>query len=302
MTGLFAQPVSPTATEPPRLRLPAASLFAERAARLRELAAGHALEPFLRFLTVLAEAQQTLLEELAPAPLPDAHSLEQAFAHRMPPLSPAGLPLDPAWRALARALVERAGMALPEEGRQAIGTLAGADDASLDGAAQHLLGLRQTSVPPAWTPFVAAALEVYWVRLALTLGETRRAQMGGAEPLSLCPVCGSHPVAAVVQIGPEQGLRYLHCSLCNSEWHFVRAQCSNCGDARALSYFGIEGRMPWVQAEACEACGSYLKVMRRDREPHLDAVADDVASLALDLLMDEKNLARSGPNAYHIQS
>ena len=119
MTATSAQPFSPPATEPPRLRVPAATVFAERAARLRQLAPGHALEPFMRFLTLLAEAQQSLLDGLAPLPLPDAHTLEQALVHQMPPLAPAGLPLDPAWRVLPRALVERAGMPLPPAGRAA---------------------------------------------------------------------------------------------------------------------------------------------------------------------------------------
>ncbi|WP_371682626.1 formate dehydrogenase accessory protein FdhE domain-containing protein [Escherichia coli] len=31
----------------------------------------------------------------------------------------------------------------------------------------------------------------------------------------------------MVQIGTTQGLRYLHCNLCETEWHVVRVKCSN---------------------------------------------------------------------------
>ena len=51
-----------------------------------------------------------------------------------------------------------------------------------------------------------------------------------------------------------------------------------------------------LQAETCDDCGHYLKIMHSDRDPFVDPVADDLATLALDILVDEAGYSRSGPN------
>jgi FdhE protein len=117
----------------------------------------------------------------------------------------------------------------------------------------------------------------------------------------LCPVCGSEPVASVVRIGgTEQGLRYLHCSLCNAEWHAVRIKCVYCDSTKGISYYGIEGGSPAIKAEHCEQCASYLKILYMEKDSGVEAVADDVASLALDVLMAESGYGRNGVNPYLI--
>jgi FdhE protein len=50
-----------------------------------------------------------------------------------------------------------------------------------------------------------------------------------------------------------------------------------------------------VRAETCEACKSYLKIVYQEKGT-VDPVADDLATLALDILVDEAGYARSGPN------
>jgi FdhE protein len=57
-----------------------------------------------------------------------------------------------------------------------------------------------------------------------------------------------------------------------------------------------QGGQAAVKAEACDECRTYLKLMNQDLDPHVDPYADDLATLALDLLVDEQGLARSGPN------
>ena len=53
-----------------------------------------------------------------------------------------------------------------------------------------------------------------------------------------------------------------------------------------------------VKAETCGACHTYLKVLPQQRDPALDPVADDVASLALDLLVRELGFSRGGVNPF----
>ncbi|OYW96042.1 MAG: formate dehydrogenase accessory protein FdhE, partial [Pseudomonadales bacterium 32-61-5] len=56
-----------------------------------------------------------------------------------------------------------------------------------------------------------------------------------------------------------------------------------------------------VQAEACGECHSYLKVAQRELHGRADPVADDLASLALDLLLAEKGeYERIGYNPWFI--
>lgn len=65
---------------------------------------------------------------------------------------------------------------------------------------------------------------------------------------------------------------------------------------KGIAYFNIEGGDDAVKAEACDECNSYLKILYLEKNMALDPIADDLASLALDILMDEAGYQRSGPN------
>jgi FdhE protein len=115
--------------------------------------------------------------------------------------------------------------------------------------------------------------------------------------IGLCPVCGSHPVASVVRIGgAQQGLRYLVCSLCASEWHMVRVKCSACGSTKGISYLGIDGASQAIKAECCDECKTYLKIFYLEQDTSLVPAADDLATLALDMLVDQAGYNRIVPN------
>jgi FdhE protein len=278
----------------PELRLPAARIFADRARRLRQLAEGHSLGDYLRFVAGLAEAQQSLLERMAGVPGPDADLLRRCREYGMPPLAPAGWSRHPIWLAVARDLADALRADAPEAARPALARIAEGDATWLEAQAEALLDGRTDGLDLACAPVLGAALQVYWQHLAhrLQAGEVAR-----PEHPNLCPVCGSHPVASVVRIGgAENGLRYLHCALCGSEWHVVRAKCSNCDNSRDVAYYTLEGAGEAVRAEACPECHSYLKVLHQDKDPDVDPAADDLASLALDLLVAELGYDKSGFN------
>jgi len=137
--------------------------------------------------------------------------------------------------------------------------------------------------------------------MAAQLRGVGRADYG--ENRQFCPVCGSLPVSAVVTLGAITGLRYLHCSLCETEWHVVRAKCSNCEEMEKLHYWSLEDgstnrERAVVKAETCDDCGSYLKVIYQEQHPQADAVADDLATLWLDQRMEEKSFASSSINPF----
>jgi FdhE protein len=140
-------------------------------------------------------------------------------------------------------------------------------------------------------PFVGAALQVYFTALASRLSASRIERSEGG-----CPVCDSAPVAGVV-LGDDK-LRYLCCSLCGAEWNLTRIQCWSCRDTGGIRYLGVAGDGGAIKAEACAPCGSYLKIFYLEKMPLAEPLADDVASLTLDLLAAQEEWARNGVNLF----
>ncbi len=299
MSASILQPgqIEAPAGDIPFLRLPArGSHFRDRAARFRQLADGHKMGDFLEFMARLSEAQHAALAHFPQVALPDADQLALARAHGMPPLAARTWRRDPAWRTALQAIAASMSEGASRPVGDAIARLSVLDEAGVEKLADAVLDNRFHDIDLAAAPFVAAALQVYWTHMSTSLGA---GAFGRSEPPSLCPVCASPPVASIVRIGgAEQGLRYLHCALCGSEWHMVRAKCSNCESTKGIAYYAIEGGKGAVKAESCETCGSYLKILYLDKDPLLDPTADDLASLALDILMDETGVQRSGPNLF----
>jgi len=282
------------------LRLPQPrSLYRERAARLLALAEGHAMADFLHFAARIAHHQDALAHTQSVS-LPDiAGLLAACAAHELPPLSVDGWQRQPDWQTLLDGLLDRvhADTGLPATALQAADRLASATLAERERWAAALLAGDASSVGPAAAPLLWAALSVYWSQLVAQLADyTTIATPGGQH--ALCPVCGSAPVASIVRIGDAAGLRYLHCSLCESEWHLVRSQCSHCDASRAIGYWVLDSEEAATRAESCDDCHGYLKLMRQDKDPAVDPVADDLATLALDALVEQRGFFRTGPNPF----
>jgi FdhE protein len=110
-------------------------------------------------------------------------------------------------------------------------------------------------------------------------------------------VCGTLPVASVVRVDRgSQGYRYLHCPLCATEWHMVRVTCSQCQATNGITYHSIEGGSQALRAESCDSCRCYRKIFYQEKDMDVEPVADDLASLALDLLMSEAGYHRASGN------
>jgi len=226
---------------------------------------------------------------------PGEQTLQHCREHGLPPLSVDGHRRTPVWRDVLAGISGTFNPdALPPEARNVLSALAAAPVDSLESAASNLLAGAYAEVDAGWAPFIAGALQVYWARMALQLAE---AGFSPGVRYGLCPVCGSHPVASVVRVGgAAQGLRYLVCSLCASEWHAVRVKCSACASTKGISYLGIEGASEAIKAEVCDECKTYLKIFYLEKDTQLVPAADDLATLTLDMLVDERGYNRVGPN------
>jgi FdhE protein len=268
------------------LRLPRpAELFASRARRFRELAPGNPMGEFLLALADVAEAQADAVGRISPASSPS--EIPTAA-----PLRATAHPRAAAWReALASVVDALRSRPWPGPAAQALRRLSGALPEELEALADGVVAGMPATTDLAAAPFVGAALQVYFTVLASGLPPGRLEQSTGG-----CPVCDSAPVAGVV--GGDDKLRYLSCSLCGSEWNLTRIQCWNCRNTGGIRYLGVEGDQGGVKAEACGTCGAYLKIFYRERLPVVDPLADDVASLTLDLLAAQEGWARSGVNLF----
>lgn len=244
----------------------------------------------MRFLARLAAVQQQALRHFPSVPLPDAAALTLARDHAMPPLPGSSWPRDAAWRQTLRDISSGLMAEAPAAARAVLAELTALPDDALEALAERVLRLELSGDRAAGLPFVAAALQVYWTYLAAGLGAE---QVGPLDVPGICPCCGTLPVASVVHPG---GLRYLHCALCGVEWNLVRVKCTACNGTAGISYRQIEGGNGVVRAETCDSCKSYLKLVRRDLDPDADPVADDLATLGLDVLVDEAGYNRAGPN------
>lgn len=286
-------------TRMPRLRMPEpVVLFTDRAARLRQLAEGNPIADYLHFAAGLVDAQRTALQALPPtdvqALLADPQVV-QARAHGMP-LLPATAHLPAAWRDVLAAILQAAAGAAqtPAALQPHITRLGGMDAAAQDALARLALEGALPAAEIVLAPLLMAALQVVHTERASRVPESAVPYM---EPATVCPLCGSLPVAGVVRIGGEiAGLRFMHCGTCATEWHTVRIKCSHCDTTKGVRYQAIEGGGDVVVAETCEACHTYRKLVNQEKDPLAEPLADELASLTLDLLMGETAFVRASSN------
>jgi len=284
----------------PRIRFPERTcVFSARAQRLRQLAEagapGHAIGDYLRLMAVMADAQQLVLGSFEAA-APTAHQLARAATHRMPVIHASSWPRAPYWREVVTQLCGAVAAALdaPAGVRATCEQLRSAPAQALETQADALLGGRTEAVDVGGAPFLMAALQVYWVTLASRLLPD---QVPGLEVPGLCPACGTLPVASIVRAeARSEGYRFLHCALCATEWHLVRITCSQCQSTANIAYHSIEGDSGAVRAESCDQCHTYRKILYQEKDTNVDPVADDLGSLALDLLMSEAGYHRGSGN------
>jgi len=101
---------------------------------------------------------------------------------------------------------------------------------------------------------------------------------------SVCPFCGSRPVAAALRGEGDGGKRWLVCSLCSTEWEFRRVVCPNCAeeDKEKLPVF-TSSEIEHVRVEACDSCKTYLKSVDLTKDGRAVPMVDEIATVALNI-------------------
>jgi FdhE protein len=282
---------------PPFVRLPdPISMFAERTQRLRVLARGHELSAYLLFLAGLTEAQYRIQDDLPPPEMPDAEARERARTFAMPPLDRNRFTPDNAfdvtWQHLLSLLQT---IDMPPEASAALARVTALDGPGRETVVRTLLAGTVPADTLAEHVFVAAALQVQFARLAAGLDAKRLVSVGNGA----CPACGCPPVSSLI-VGWQgaHGTRFCGCALCGTLWNVVRIKCTLCGSTKGIGYQEIEGGAGTVKAETCDNCHGYVKVLYQHKDTALEPVADDVATLGLDLLVHEAGYRRGAFNPF----
>jgi FdhE protein len=284
-------------TKPPFARLPdPAQLFKARAPRFAALAERHELAPYLQLLSRISEVQDQVQRDLPDPEVPSKELIEQSRQFAMPALDRRRQLDDPVFKTtIDRMLTNLADVDMPDSARTGLAIAANASDVERRAMAEQLL---DKVIPPeglAAHLFVATALQVHLARLASRLDVTRLVPVGE----TLCPACGSTPASSLIVGWPgAHGARFCACALCGTLWHSVRIKCVLCGSTGGIAYQEIEGGSGTIKAETCSSCQRFVKIMLQFKNPELEPIADDVASIGLDMLVAETGFRRGGFNPY----
>jgi FdhE protein len=285
--------------KPPFVRLPDPSrLFTRRAQRLRSLAERHELGAYLVFIADLSDVQHRLHGVLTRSELPAAADTARVRQFKMPPLDRSRFMRDDAFDALWDAFLAAVGeIDMPDRARRAFERVSAADAATQAAMVAAVLHDTIPAAALAEHALVAAVTQVHYAGLTAQLEPKTLVPVGEG----VCPVCGGPPVCSmIVGWSGSQNTRFCACSLCGTLWNYPRIKCTLCGSTEGIAFQEVAGGSGAVKAETCDSCDRYVKVLQQHAHRSLDPVADDVATLALDLLLGQSKYRRGGVNPFLI--
>ncbi|WP_134499970.1 formate dehydrogenase accessory protein FdhE [Microvirga pakistanensis] len=271
-------------------------LFEARRARLEFLAQTSDLAPYLRLVAGIAAAQTSIQDGLPEPEIPPPDALDRARDFGMPPLDRNRIELDdPVSETLSRMFDAVAALEKPAQAQAALERVKAASPEQMRGMVRDVLSDAIPADAIAEHVYVAAGLQVHFARLAGRLDKDKLTRIGDGA----CPCCGGPPVSSVVVGWMEaEGTRYCSCSLCGTLWNVVRVKCILCSSGKGIGYQEVEGGPGTIKAECCENCRGYVKILYQQKDPALDPVADDIASLGLDLLLQNGAYRRGSFNPF----
>ncbi len=243
------------------------------------------------------EAQHAAARDLPLPPATDPIDVKLAIDARMPQLAADGHRRPPEWRDILVHILDEDGLT----GATAALSDAAARLKSLDADGVELLANRflhgeVASEDAAAVLFLAAALQVYFTRMAANLKSPDSPASDAARSLPLLRL--------------NAGRRYDH---------RIRRQSGDAVSALLTLFDGMEScayglhrcaaspaRSRWkasrvmpgvVRAETCKDCSTYAKMIYLAKDTKADPFADDLASLGLDFLaVAEVGWSRHAPN------
>jgi len=266
------------------------ALFNNRHKRFELLRRTSPVADYIGFLSMLAKAQHETVQRFASL-LPGAPISKNAGLYGVPPLDRltiAGLPVFQDMTDDFFARVKQAELNKPSE--YALADIK-ADRAKRTACVENLVNGFVVAEDMAQHVFIMAALQVLMTLAAGSLEEK------ALKPLekNLCPACGgTHSATIIVGWNEAEGTRFCSCLYCGTMWHYVRIKCTFCEATGGIEYREIEGGPGSILAETCKHCGKYCKQVDHQKDISMDVFADDIGSIALDLLMRDNGLFSRG--------
>ena len=274
----------------------AGTMFERRAQRLAHLAAGHPLAPYLSFLSDLAQGQHAVLHGLSPLPPVAEGAPQVAVTHGMPRLAPDlvyGDGLDLAIEGLC-AWIGRSARSAPAAALDAAAVLMDAPAKQRRSEARAVMMRHDQPEHRVRQNLMAAALQVHLARLASSIEPSELHAVADA----VCPVCGGGVMTSSIVRWPNAAnSRYCTCALCGTMWNVVRVKCLICSSTEGITYRTVEG-ISAIKAETCAGCRNYVKVLYETEDAQIEALADDVASIGLDMVLSQEGWTRAGTNIF----
>jgi|SRR5579864_7959853 len=128
---------------------------------------------------------------------------------------------------------------------------------------------------------------------------TARMNISSANDSTQCPACGNPPQLSLWREFNNGAKRSLLCSLCSTEWEFLRVLCPYCRerDKDKLPLFTAD-EFQQARIEACDSCQSYVKCIDLSRDGYAVPQVDDLATLAFDLWAHDQGYMRRYPNMF----
>ncbi|MGI1987068.1 formate dehydrogenase accessory protein FdhE [Shewanella sp. MF08487] len=264
------------------------AVYHRRAQRLLTLAKDSPLADYFELCRRVVSIQARLAEEA------DFGQLLSWGKEGAIPLSHLGSEVDSYWQGLLQQLLSDLLPQVDESVARVVRLLMQQSPEQLSTWGRALREGRMSDAPARFSLFLWAAMGLYWSHWAPMV--IKRMDQRKLKQQSLCPICGSHPVASVIVDEPRAGLRYLHCSLCESEWHYIRAHCTSCGQDKEMTIWSLDDAQAQVRIESCDECHGYTKMMFIEKSPLMDVAADDLATLILDKELNAKGFGATTVN------
>ncbi|QCE35244.1 formate dehydrogenase accessory protein FdhE [Acetobacteraceae bacterium] len=250
---------------------------------------------YLKFLEKMVLIQKELLAQY-PLDKEDISKIKSWFEAKKDP-SPEDLEKEPFLHKIYKAFFQKISPLIQEEHLSSLKKLSDNAAYFAQQSAYLLTGnfaqCDAAAAVPLW-----ACLSLCWAQAATDYAKEFEEEKTIVTSQAHCPFCGTPAVADMVLTGQQEGLRYEQCALCETRWHKVRSICPECLGSEHLDYWSIEEKMPSIEIESCADCKTYSKIFRLDRNPNYELCSDDLASVVLDALVEEKGFSRRTLNPF----
>ena len=276
---------------PPFVRLPDINtLFEERSKRFEELAPTSPVKDYIDFMVEFTGAQQFVCNEFAASDIPTADQ-DQAQKFIMPPIDRQAIISAPVFEEIANSFFKVLGNRKLKSSSLVALEDTRANKAKWQNWASDIIAHKLPQENLAQHIYVTGALQIVLTLAAAKLDPKKLQPIEG----NLCPCCGgTHSASMIVGWPSSEGIRFCSCLYCGSMWRYVRIKCTFCEETKGISFREIDGGPGTILAETCDTCKRYCKQMNHQKDSHFDVFADDIGSLALDLLMKEDGTFKRG--------